>query len=303
MKQRIQRVVSIGEVLFDLFPDGERLGGAPLNVAWHLQGLGLAPTFLSRVGDDPRGKRIRMAMGRHGLTLNGLQRDPTHPTGTVRVTFEDDGHQFDILPDQAYDHIDPHAVATITGAASVDLLYFGTLATRGAANETTILAAATACLGTRLLDVNLRPGCWSDATVTACLGAATVAKLNEDELGVLRGLYDLPAGEAKAARALRERFELDTVLLTRGARGAAWLNGAGWVETHAGEEAVVDTVGAGDGFAAVAAIGLLSGWSPTTTLDRATAFAAGICARRGACPDDPGFYEAVRGRWASEDAP
>ena len=243
-------------------------------------------------------------MGRHGLSPNGLQRDQTHPTGTVRVTLDHPGgHQFDILPDQAYDHLDARAVGTLTGTAPVGLLYFGTLATRRPANRRTILAAATAGPGIRLLDVNLRPGCWSEATATACLAAATVAKLNDDELAVLRGLYGLPGDEAEAARALRERFGLDALILTRGACGAAWLNGTGLVETLAPEVAVVDTVGAGDGFAAVAAIGLLSGWSPATTLERATAFAAGICAQRGACPDDPGFYEAFRDQWASEVSP
>ncbi len=304
MKRRTQRVVVIGEVLFDAFPDGDRLGGAPFNVAWHLHGLGLAPQFVSSVGDDPCGERIRTAMADHGMALDGLQHDPTHPTGRVRVTLDGrGGHQFDILPDQAYDHLDARAVATVTGAAPIDLLYFGTLATRSPASGTAILAAATAAPAIRFLDVNLRPACWSEATLTACLAAATVVKLNDDELEVLRGLYALPADEAQAERALRERFGLDALLLTRGARGAAWVNGTGRVETPAPEVAVVDTVGAGDGFAAVAAIGLLSGWSPATTLERATAFAARICAQRGACPDDTGIYSTFLDEWESEDSP
>ena len=303
--RRTHRVVSIGEALFDVFPDGERLGGAPFNVAWHLRGLGWAPVLVSRVGTDVRGEQMRLVMRRHGMSLDGLQRDPTHPTGVVNVTLDDDsgGHQFEILPDQAYDYVDARVVATLTDAAPVDLWYFGTLATRRPDSLTTHLAAVNNGPGIRLLDVNLRPACWNEATVTACLAAATVAKVNDDELAVLCELYALPGDEAGAARALRARFDLDALILTRGVRGAVWLNGDGLMEIAAPATAVVDTVGAGDGFAAVAAIGLLAGWSPSTTLQRATAFAAAICGTRGACPEDPRFYDRFRDRWALDDPP
>lgn len=216
--RRTHRVVSIGEALFDVFPDGERLGGAPFNVAWHLRGLGWAPVLVSRVGTDVRGEQMRLVMRRHGMSLDGLQRDPTHPTGVVNVTLDDDsgGHQFEILPDQAYDYVDARVVATLTDAAPVDLWYFGTLATRRCDSLTTHLAAVHNGPGIRLLDVNLRPACWNEATVTACLAAATVAKVNDDELAVLRDLYELPGDEAGAARALRARFDLDALILTRG---------------------------------------------------------------------------------------
>jgi fructokinase len=302
MKRRPQRVVVIGEVLFDAFPDGDRLGGAPFNFAWHLHGLGLAARFVSRIGDDPRGDQIRAAMADHGMALDGLQRDPIHPTGTVRVTLDGrGGHHFDILPDQAYDHLDPHAVAIVTGAAPVDLLYFGTLATRSPASRAAILGAAVAGPAIRFLDVNLRPACWTEATLTACLTAATVAKLNDDELEVVRGLYALPAGETDAAQALRDRFGLHALILTRGAHGAAWLDDHGRADAVAPAVEVVDTVGAGDGFAAVAAVGLLRGWSPAATLERAVTFAARICGQRGACPEDPAFYGGFRRDWGLEE--
>jgi fructokinase len=302
MKRRPQRVVVIGEVLFDAFPDGDRLGGAPFNFAWHLHGLGLNPTFVSRVGDDTRGEEIRAAMARHGMTLEGLQTDPTHPTGTVRVTLDGrGGHRFEILRDQAYDHLDPGAVASVAGAAPADLLYFGTLATRSPASREAILTAAADAPAIRFLDVNLRPECWREATLTDCLTAATVAKLNDDELEVLRGLYGLPTGEGDAAQALRERFDLAALIVTRGAEGAAWIDDTGTAETETPMVEVVDTVGAGDGFAAVAAVGLLHGWPPATTLGRAVTFAARICGQRGACPEDPAFYADPRHDWGLEE--
>jgi fructokinase len=301
MERRHHRVVIVGEVLFDAFPDGDRLGGAPFNFAWHLQGLGFAPRFVSRIGEDPHGARIRDAMAAHGMTHDGVQRDPDHPTGVVRVELDGSGgHRFEIVPNQAYDHL---AAPPVSAAArDADLFYFGTLATRAPESREAILGAAAAAPAVRFLDVNLRPRCWNATTVTACLEQATVAKLNDDELTVLRDLFALPDGAAVGCRGLAERFDLHTVILTRGARGALWLDGSGVVERPAPTTTIVDTVGAGDGFAAVAAVGLLQGWSPPTTLERATAFAARICAQRGACPDDPGFYVTVRQEWGREDA-
>jgi len=299
MERRIHRVVVVGEVLFDAFPDGDRLGGAPFNFAWHLQGLGFAPTFVSRVGEDPHGTQIRDAMAAHGMTRDGLQRDPTHPTGMVRVHLDGTGgHVFEIVPDQAYDHLATPAVGA--AARDADLFYFGTLATRAPQSRAAILAAAAAAPAVRFLDVNLRPDCWNGATVTACLEHANVAKLNDDELIVLRDLYALPAGEETGCRGLSERFGLRTVILTRGERGALWLDQDGAVELPAPATTIVDTVGAGDGFAAIAAVGLLRGWSPATTLERAMAFAARICEQRGACPEDPGFYAPLRRDWGLE---
>jgi len=299
MERRTHRVVVVGEVLFDAFPDGDRLGGAPFNFAWHLQGLGFAPLFVSRVGADPRGARIRDAMAAHGLARDGLQSDPAYPTGVVHVHLEGaGGHRFEIVPDQAYDHLAAPPVAA--AALDADLFYFGTLATRAAESRGAILAAASAAPAVRFLDLNLRPGCWNVDTVTACLERASVAKLNDDELTVLRDLYALPAGEEAGCRGLGERFGLRTVILTRGERGALWCDDAGTVERPAPAVTIVDTVGAGDGFGAVAAVGLLRGWSPATTLERAAAFAAQICAQRGACPDDPGFYAPLRGDWELE---
>jgi len=296
MERRNHRVVVVGEVLFDAFPDGDRLGGAPFNFAWHLHGLGFAPTFVSRVGEDPHGAQIRAAMEANGMTVDGLQRDPIHPTGVVRVHLDGTGgHVFEIVPDQAYDHI-----ATPAAARDADLFYFGTLATRAPQSRAAILAAAAAAPAVRFLDVNLRLDCWNAATVTACLEHANMAKLNDDELLVLRDLYALPAGEEAGCRGLGERFGLRAVILTRGERGALWLDQDGAVERPAPATTIVDTVGAGDGFAAVAAVGLLRGWPPATTLERAMAFAARICGQRGACPEDPGFYAPLRRDWGLE---
>jgi len=288
-------VVVAGEVLFDVFPDGDRLGGAPFNFAYHLHGLGVSPLLLSRVGEDAWGRRIDAAMAARGLSTDGLQRDPDHPTGWVTVVLGGaGGHRFTIHRDVAYDHLDAGTVAAAMASAPVDLFYFGTLACRGPTSRTAILAAAAATPGRRFLDVNLRPDCWEIDQVRACLHHATVVKLNDEEVATLAPLLALPEGEEAAVEALLDRFALEAVILTRGARGAAWCGGDGWERCAAPEVEVIDTVGAGDAFAAVCALGLLRAWPPALCLQRAAELAAAICTVRGACPEDAEFYAPFR---------
>jgi fructokinase len=292
-------VAVLGEVLFDRFPDGPRLGGAPFNLAWHLAGFGLSPDFVSRIGADPPGAEIRRAMAGHGMTLGLLQEDRDHPTGQVKVTLDGKGgHAFEILKDQAYDHIDAAPVLAHVGRRPPAAACFGTLCLRAPESRDAILKALAACPGVRFLDVNLRPGCWTDATVRAALGAATVAKLNDGELAVLAERFAPAVSLEGRAEALRQAFDLDAVCVTRGPEGALWWGRMGDV-VHAGTPPtdVVDTVGAGDAFSAVTVLGLLSGWPPDRFLPRAAAFASAICGLRGACPEDAAFYAPFLKEW------
>lgn len=298
MKGQPRRIVVAGEVLFDVFPDGDRLGGAPFNFAYHLHGLGVSPLLLSRVGEDARGTRIRTAMEAAGLSTDGLQTDPNHPTGWVTVALDGtSGHAFTIHREVAYDYLDAGAMAAAMAAHPVDLFYFGTLACRTPTSRAAILAAAAATPGRRLLDVNLRPDCWEIDQVRACLHHATVVKLNDEEVATLAPLLSLPEGEEAAVEALGRQFALEAVILTRGGEGAAWYGADGWHRGFAPAVEVVDTVGAGDAFAAVSALGLLHGWPPALCLERAAALAAAVCTVHGACPNEAEFYTPFRDAW------
>lgn len=294
----------VGEVLYDRFPDGDRLGGAPFNVAWHLTGLGLDPLFVSRIGNDPAGDQIRSAMAGHGMDTSGLQTDPSLPTGIVQIELDGaGGHEFTILPDQAYDQIDRAALANLLGGTPPSLICFGTLALRAAGSRAAILNTVTHCPGTRFLDVNLRKECWTVDTVSAALTHASVAKLNDEELATLGSLFGLRGREPKQASALRDRFGLEAVCVTRGAGGALWVDANGALEAGIPDTVeVVDTVGAGDAFSSVLIMGLARGWLPEDTLRRATRLAAVVCGMRGACPDDPGFYRIWREKWMGTPA-
>ncbi len=287
--------IVFGEVLFDHFPDGSRvLGGAPFNVAWHLQALGLEPLFISRVGDDALGNQIRDAMMGWGLTTAGLQRDSSHPTGTVEVSLTGGDAAYEIVPHRAYDHISPDVFPPAVTAAG--LIYHGTLATREGASRAaldTLLAHGDTPV---FLDVNLRDPWWQRDAVLADMRRADHLKLNEDELDTL-----LPDAAPLAQRIprLMADYDLATVVITRGSAGAEGFARDGTTAMAAPRAVVdvVDTVGAGDSFAAVLIAGLLRDWPLKDTLERAQEMASAIVGRRGATVNDEDFYRPLRDRW------
>lgn len=285
-------VIAFGETLVDRFSDRRVLGGAPFNVTCHLGALGAHPVLVTRAGKDAAGDELVRAMAMRGLDLRGVQRDPVRPTGQVRVTEHAGGHRFDILPDQAYDHIHPGLARMVGLSVHPDLVYFGTLAQRGDSRRA--LRELLPAVDSRVfLDVNLRDP-WVDAgTLRWSLRRASVVKLNEEELARIADLLSLDGATPRACAAvLIAGFSLQGLVVTQGAAGAWTLDTAGRVESVIGTALprVVDTVGAGDGFAAVFMLGMLRGWPLAETLARADAFARALCQIRGAVPDAQAFY-------------
>ncbi|MGE5155634.1 MAG: PfkB family carbohydrate kinase [Bdellovibrio bacteriovorus] len=286
-----------GEVLFDRFPDGHAvLGGAPFNVAWHLQAFGERPHFLSAVGDDAPGRQIRQAMADWGMDMDGLGTDPEHATGEVVVSLEGGEPSYDIRPDRAYDQITPPAAGP-----GCDLLYHGTLALRGARSAQTLTSIRSGGIGQIFLDVNLRDPWWTREQVLGLVDGAHWVKLNRDELDLLQGGEAAERSQDLAARAaaFREAHGLQGLILTLGAEGALGLDGelAPVTVTPPGNVQVVDAVGAGDAFAAVSILGLSHDWSLADTLERAQAFAARIVGQRGATAADPLLYAPFIEQW------
>lgn len=291
--ERSQRPVIFGEVLFDRFPDGSvALGGAPFNVAWHLQAFGQAPVFISRVGNDPLGRRIRDTMRDWGMDTAGLQLDSVHPTGTVEVSFQDGEPHYDIVDNRAYDFVEAQALPPLENAA---LIYHGSLALRGEVTRRAFQELTVRVSAPRFLDVNLRAPWWRQPAILDLIQGATWVKLNAEELALLAPNGD---GSTQAGEALRQRHGLRALVLTRGAGGAQVLaSGTSRSVTPEPPKAVVDTVGAGDAFASVILLGLLSDWSLETTLESAQAFASAIVGVRGATVQDADFYTRFAAAW------
>ena len=284
------RIVVFGEVLFDCFPTGEQiLGGAPFNVAWHLQALGAQPCFVSAVGDDERGRQILAAMQGWDMRTDAVQLNNEHPTGVVEVQIVDGQPAYQIREQVAYDYLCPELLPDLNDGF---ILYHGTLALRHEQSRRAfdVLANRKGCA--LFVDVNLRAPWWSKDEVLEYLQRARWAKMNADELAAL-GFNHSDLAEAMAA--LTTQASLEQLIVTCGAEGVL-------VSTRGGElfavpalpiKRYIDTVGAGDAFSAVYLQGLMTGRSIEENIGMAQQLAADIIGQRGAIPGDRAFYNTL----------
>ncbi len=294
-------VALFGEVLADVFPDRSVLGGAPFNVARHLRAFGLNPVLISRTGNDALRAELLATMTACGMETKGVQRDADHPTGQVQIHLENGTHRFEILPDQAYDHIDGDEALDVLRSIQPELIYFGSLAQRHAVSRSALQRLLDAGHTPTFFDVNLRAPWYDSATLTSSLQRAAMVKLNDEELGILTRQFGLPGDTLSSqAQAFLQAYGIEQLLVTCGAQGARLVPRAGAeVRVSPTGEAitVVDTVGAGDGFSAVFILGRLRSWPFAQTLDRAHEFAAAICGIRGAVPAQADFYVPFLEAW------
>ena len=291
------RLMIFGEVLFDHFPDGSViLGGAPFNVAWHLQAFGLSPLFISRVGNDPLGQQIKMYMSEWGMSTRGLQLDSSHPTGTVDVQIDHGEPSYNIVEKCAYDFIDRSAIPPL---ADRGYLYHGTLAIRNTVSEEALKAIKDEHNLSIFVDINLRPPWWNMACVNVALTDSHWAKLNEDELRKITPEENASEDIERLAAELVSNFALEGVIITQGKRGAFVLTAAGERFTIAPEpnNNVVDTVGAGDAFSSILLLGLVRRWPLPLTIKRAQQFASRVVGIRGATISNMEFYQPLIDNW------
>ncbi|MEW8186070.1 MAG: PfkB family carbohydrate kinase [Candidatus Thiodiazotropha endolucinida] len=286
-------IAIFGEVLFDCFPGGERvLGGAPFNVAWHLQAFGRSPLFISRIGSDEEGDAILQSMGQWGMATGCLQRDERHPTGRVTITLEGGEPSYEIVADVAYDFIDTAGVADVQATT----LYHGSLGLRNLIAREALNRLKANNPQRILMDVNLRDPWWQRESVLNWVTEADWVKLNEHELLQIHNESD---DVLTTATSFRHQYKLEGLVVTLGERGVL----AVAADDHSCEIKpelnlnLVDTVGAGDALTSVLILGLELDWPLQLTLERAQRFASAIVGRRGAVVDDPAFYQSYIDAW------
>jgi fructokinase len=286
-------VYVFGEVLFDCFLDGSRvIGGAPFNVAWNLQAFGLAPQFISRIGDDLDGKEITTTMTNWQMSQSALQVDSIHPTGLVRVEIHHGEPHYNIVADSAYDFIDANSLSK---DKTDGILYHGSLALRNPISLKALQVLKSNHHGKIFVDVNLRDPWWQKETLFPLLDDANWVKLNEHELEVL---CPEVSNLESAIKIFSKQFDLDILIVTLGEKGAIAWNKQQFIKVQPiANTQVVDTVGAGDAFASVFLLGLSKEWSIETTLERAQAFAGEIVKRQGATINDLEFYQKFSQQW------
>jgi fructokinase len=299
--KKTNTIAIFGEVLADVFPDKTILGGAPFNVARHLKGFTLNPVFITRTGNDALREVFLEQMHARNMDTIGVQQDPTHPTGQVKVTLTNGQPSYDILQNQAYDHIHAGLAHMVTMSLNPQVAYFGTLAQRTVPSRLALDQFLSDAHCPRFLDINLREPWYDHHTLRRSLLRTDVLKLNEDELAILAKEFKLKAQNLSAQSAeLLGLYHLKEIIVTAGEKGAWCINNKGETFTSDAPNTQItikDTVGAGDGFASVCILGLLKQWDKKLTLNRANQFAGDICQIQGAVPDSLEFYSAYQQEW------
>jgi len=283
------KILACGEVLWDLFPDGECFGGAPANFACHAATLGGRVSILSAVGNDRRGDEALGMLQAFGVEIDLVQRIPDAPTGSVGVAVDSRGKpSFEIHADSAWDRI-AWSLTLEEQIASLNAIYFGTLGQRSVISRTTIqhamkLSKAHGIL--RVLDVNLRKPYHEPALIRESISQAGVLKLSDDELPEVAAASDvsLDSKPEFTLRSLLNQYALDYVVMTRGAEGALLVSATETVDQPEIPVQVVDTVGAGDAFVAALVLGLLRRDAIDDILRKACEAGSAVCSQSGAMP-------------------
>ena len=280
-------IVGIGEVLWDVFPTGRKLGGAPANFAYHVSQFGLEGLAVSAVGRDALGEETLDALDGHGLHFHMDRVE--EPTGTVQVTLDEKGiPQYEIKTGVAWDNI-PFTKELAEIAARTGAVCFGSLAQRSPVSRETIGwfldAVPGDCL--KVFDINLRQQFYTREVLEESMERADILKINEEEILVVASMFGIHGGAEDICRELMKRFRLDIVILTCGAVGSYVFHGGGMSYLDTPKVKVADTVGAGDSFTGAFVACILAGRSVEDAHKTAVEVSAYVCTRTGAMPPLP----------------
>ncbi len=286
MKRR-QPVIAFGEIVWDLFDDTAVLGGAPLNVAYHLQAQNWPVALISRVGDDRPGKEAIEKTARLGVTVAGIQEDAARPTGVVRVSLDERNEpSFDIARPAAWDNIRTEDIPGKLTPAHFHLV-FGTLAQRDDVSRRTLQHLIEKA-DKKFYDVNLRPPHTPAAHVRTSLRAADVVKVNRAELRQLNRWFVRTTNDDLAiGRQLIEMFDISVLAVTAGGNGATLISGADSVCHPGFPVAEADPVGSGDAFFSALIIGYLNRRPLYDCLLEANRLGSWVASQAGATPRRP----------------
>ena len=285
-------VVGMGEALWDMLPEGKKLGGAPANFAYHVSQLGLDSCVVSAVGDDVLGKEIR-ATFKEKKVRNVIETVP-YPTGTVQVTLDAEGvPQYEIKEGVAWDNI-PYTPELRALAAETKAVCFGSLAQRSVVSRNTInrFLDDMPKEGTlRIFDINLRQNFYSKDVLCNSFKKCNILKINDEELVTVSRMFGYPGIDLQdKCWILLAKYDLKMLILTCGVNGSyVFVPGSvSFVETP--KVKVADTVGAGDSFTAAFVASILKGKSVSEAHRMAVDVSAYVCTQNGAMPELPAEY-------------
>jgi len=288
-------ITSIGEILFDIYPDHKKLGGAPLNFIYHIKKLTDNGNIISRVGKDVWGNKATNELKQANISLDYIQQDNQHSTGKANVTINEEGEpEFNIDSDSAFDYIELIDETENLISSETDCLYFGTLAQRSEVSRNTIQSLFNR--GVKYFaDLNLRENFYDEDILTSTLQAADFLKANYQEMHILNDLLlQSDYNTEKVAYELMEKFGINMIAVTRGKDGSSIFENGKRFDHSSVDVKVIDTTGAGDAFSAILCIGYLQGQENTFINKLANEFANEICKFEGALPKNDRIYEEFR---------
>lgn len=278
-------ILCFGEALWDLLPDGPVLGGAPLNLTYRLSSQGLPAAIVSCLGKDELGADAFKLISGYGMSKEFLFTHETLSTGTVVVDLDETGEpSYTIVKDAAYDDI-PISDELLKTSASARCFCYGTLAQRDSRSRGTLRKLLeNRGDGLNLLDINLRPECFSKESVDYSLKHAGILKINEEEARTLKEWYSFDETDYRElAAAFCRRFSLLYCILTLGPKGACVASAKGPVCHEPSYDVPrVDPCGAGDAFTAGFLASYLGGGDIAAACRRGNALGSAVTARRGA---------------------
>ncbi len=286
-----QITMSLGEVLWDMLPDGKALGGAPTNVAWHASQLGAEAHVVSAVGDDGLGREIADRLGAMNLDLSAVKTVAGKPTGTVDATLDSRGNATYVIHENvAWDFL-PVTPEILAMAGRTDAINYGSLAQRTANGREAHYAILDAVRpgAVRIFDINLRAPFVFEDVLDGGMRRASVVKMNREELPILADMFGWASEPEAAILQLFAAYPaVKHVIVTQGAEGAWWHDGKTlYKEPPKRYGEIEDTIGAGDSVTAASMMGLLKGWPVRTIASTALEVAGFVCSSRGGTPKLP----------------
>jgi fructokinase len=282
-------IAGIGELLWDVLPDNEVIGGAPVNFAYHVTALGARGIPISTIGQDLRGEKAIAELQKRGVDIAAISISDECVTGYVTATVDDEGKASYCFPSEvAWDHLLVNEYAGNL-RSTLNAVCFGSLAQRSEHSRRVIhgfldtLRRETV----KVFDINLRQNFYSKQVITSSLKRTDILKLNEEELPVLARMLELKGPSEKWLPALIKRYRLEMAILSRGDAGSLLVTAENSSEHSGIVTHVEDTIGAGDAFTAAVTIGYLRGMNLDDINEQANIIGAYVCSQQGGMPDMP----------------
>lgn len=285
MRNRKPYVVCFGEVLWDIFPEGSRAGGAPFNVAYNVHKMGVDVKMLSRIGNDELGKKLTDRIINWGITTDYIQIDEKNPTSTVIAKIDEHNEaSYEIIGNVAWDYIElqPEHKELISNA---DAFIFGSLSARDDKTRETLLQLLEYAK-LKIFDVNFRPPFIDVELIKKILDKADIVKMNKAEMRqIIEFLGEEYKNEDESTAFIQRHFKIKEIILTKGSKGARYFLEDQNYSFDALPIKIANTVGSGDSFLAGFVAKRIENKSPEEIMKNALSLGAFITSKAGACPD------------------